>query len=837
MSARSGAAAAEKPKRGRPPKSTNANLTPAASGQPSASGNTPANPKKKRQRADVFPQLQTSVPPTAPPTHVAAVPFPQLPDESNPEATAPSSSKRVSVGSLHASGAYTLLSRDVHSNSKWQCAHGDCDQVLDGRNLDVLHDHALSHSEGWGRAFRKRYVQKHPGHRYSRYAADREGPVVDPILHARERLAMLQIVKGLSFSLVEDQYFRDFVFAVMDLVAPDASTTVDWLPSRKTIVDELIEGENGLFERFVKSAYERMLPVCQYHGAQLMFDGATDSCHTSVEVFMLQSGASKMWLTSLTAGAQQKTADWMRRAIAAVLEGAIDLSVMRLRDAATAPSSPAASANPAASQDKMEALFGKLFTLCPFVCAGGGDNANTPVCGMYMIQESHGLIPFGCVAHATDAALRALAKLFKSAVIDPVTNLTDVILSHQVLNSMAKARSIMLKRFIPTRFGTMALVCETVIKYEAELKELMDLGGAFQKHSFGLPLTSALRKDMTEAVRAVQDPAFWKWTKFFVKLTIGFIVAIRCFDGCLTGSVCFVYQFWRNLANTVRHVFVTEDDKSMASPELLASCLQALGKKFNRFHFPVYSAGYLLNVHTKNEARMLQLENVAVWRQLKMDTIDCCVLIMRRFDERGAPRPVPLPSNDPLLEAYRERLDEELIIWITSNTSARVTVAPSLYWLETELSLDLLRVCAIKICCISPSTGVVERGHKISKGTRTKQRGCLKYARAHGLNFVCAEEKVENHGCTTLDWKVLMGYGKRFDELAPIDYNFMLAAFDFEGEEEHAPEEVSVNAAAAEEEMAEDQDQMEEDEEGDDSNGNLPQNLVLSRNNATAGIF
>ncbi|KAH9260227.1 hypothetical protein BASA81_001396 [Batrachochytrium salamandrivorans] len=71
-------------------------------------------------------------------------------------------------------------------------------------------------------------------------------------------------------------------------------------------------------------------------------------------------------------------------------------------------------------------------------------------------------------------------------------------------------------------------------------------------------------------------------------------------------------------------------------------------------------------------------------------------------------------------------------------------MAPQTFWLEYPPDkMNLLRMCAAKICVISPSTGVVERGHKISK--RTKQRGRLDYTTARDLNFVCAEQRLENH--------------------------------------------------------------------------------------------
>jgi len=144
------------------------------------------------------------------------------------------------------------------------------------------------------------------------------------------------------------------------------------------------------------------------------------------------------------------------------------------------------------------------------------------------------------------------------------------------------------------------------------------------------------------------------------------------------------------------------------------------------------------------------------------ETIACCISVCRRFNDQGQPRANVIPEDDDLLVECREQLEEELqhyfnllgdgFVNAEAFSEAKCKALPFSWWdrncqtqhaeklREDKISpYVLLKMCAMKITTLSPSTTPVERIHKVHKSQRTKLRNRLGYARALGLNFIATD--------------------------------------------------------------------------------------------------
>lgn len=151
-------------------------------------------------------------------------------------------------------------------------------------------------------------------------------------------------------------------------------------------------------------------------------------------------------------------------------------------------------------------------------------------------------------------------------------------------------------------------------------------------------------------VQHVENPKFWAYLNFFLSFMQAFVIAVRCFDTAAAGSVCFLYRFLGMLPVTVQRAFEKEQDKTIATQELLEKLILLVNRKWKDLHYPIYSAGYVLCPYFAHEVPALyrKTDSIQVARQLEKDTIDCCVTVCCRFDEDGKLREAILAPNDPI---------------------------------------------------------------------------------------------------------------------------------------------------------------------------------------------
>jgi hypothetical protein len=237
---------------------------------------------------------------------------------------------------------------------------------------------------------------------------------------------------------------------------------------------------------------------------------------------------------------------------------------------------------------------------------------------------------------------------------------------------------------------------------------------------------------------------------------------------------------------------------------LFQDIVTVINLAWKKFHFPVYSAGFLLCPYFRDEFVQLLRDDPEVGKGIIADTVDCLVTLFRRFDERGRPREYILCQS--VAEAHRSEFAAQLKAYYDvevpfhTGLFAHLSGAPSDIWRLDMPSKTLdgeflfLRSAAIMVCNLAPESTENEKAHDLFKSQRVKKRNKLGYARAHGLNFICWEDRnVEYEKTHKIDWVSIQSYKKRFcEELATVDREF-LVDMAREAEEERVERETAAN--------------------------------------------
>jgi len=169
------------------------------------------------------------------------------------------------------------------------------------------------------------------------------------------------------------------------------------LPSRRSFVDNVIEGDDGLLLECIEAAVTRLEASAKSCGAVLLFDGAKDACGRSLEVFMIQAGAHQALLWNGLPHDERKTAQWMKQTIICLIEKNMDFEKMVPKSDAVqladddsafvldvpADDNAGSSSKPESRAKKQKVISSskleRLFDLTPYIFAAGGDNAGVPV--------------------------------------------------------------------------------------------------------------------------------------------------------------------------------------------------------------------------------------------------------------------------------------------------------------------------------------------------------------------------------------------------------------------------------------------------------------------------
>lgn len=699
----------------------------------------------------------------------------------------------------HKSGLFVHLSREENSNLRLRCLL--C-------RKEVWHSNAGPHIKNNHPLYLAQYTASQSGTPITDHFKPLEpgAKVVNPLVGTAKNLdlkiADFLVTCKLALSTVDKPEFRDLLKTAMNFGAAEHKSVLEKykLPSRRTLIEEHIEGPEGLLQEKVSDATARLQTSCETYGATLLFDGAKDANGKGLEVFMVQTGPHQALLWDGIPQDESKNTEWMKKNIRGLIEGNMNFETMTVLDSSTTeaaaelPTSSSSSAAAISSSSStarvkrqkqvVNSHFAKLFTLGEHIFAMGGDNAATPVKASLELEKEIGVLPFGCVGHAFSRSYQHICSIAEidENVISPVNDVVDLFLSRSQVREFLRAQCTKsVYRVIPTRFVSAAAVCERLQELRADLITVVD-SKKFLEFKTRAP---AAVFSQCERVRSkLHDDRFWVWISFFLKLSTGYVVAVRCMDGAKAGSACLVYKLWAMLASTVEAAFVEEQDRGIASEELFKKVVDVICKDWKKFHFPVYSAAYVLAPHFREEVKELMRTDPQVAGTLRDETLHCCLTFYRRFDETGKRRSQVLARNDEALGELRERLELDLEGYLLGEGAFKPALfeesqlsnrSPAKWWVMTGArAMSLLHHPAQRITSLSPSTTPVERLHKVHKANRTKTRNSLGYARALGLNFICCESLMANlPNDPELDWKDLRNYKQRFTELSKKDKDFL----------------------------------------------------------------
>jgi len=252
-----------------------------------------------------------------------------------------------------------------------------------------------------------------------------------------------------------------------------------------------------------------------------------------------------------------------------------------------------------------------------------------------------------------------------------------------------------------------------------------------------------------------------------------FLKMARMFDSSSQFLNCFVYSSYSALPETIKIV--------LANPSHIKTELNLSNAFFNdladivasgweKFHHPVYSAGFVLCHLHIDALRALMVTDNAEFKSLLQDT----VLVLSMMFCRWAPtalttRKVPLELDDHDVLQFGDNVCNELEDfaagtgnWQDFNFSTFDcdSTDPRRFWTH-KAPPTILNEFAVRIVCLDPVSSDVERLHKITKANRTKTRSRLKYTVNQALSFGKLQLIHSNNPPKGLSWADLRGLHNR----------------------------------------------------------------------------
>lgn len=622
---------------------------------------------------------------------------------------------------------------------------------------------------------------------------------IGTVQNLEKKIARFLVLRRLPLEVANSSELFDLVRTAINLGTslPEKDSHKFSIPSRNTLIDRVIEGDAGLLAEYVDDACVELAPLVSDAAPSILFDGAKDANGHSLELFCLQAGSRVFLLWTGLPNDNQKTHEWTHDCLKGLLDGNMDFQLMDVKNdeqevnaASLASNDISAAASSASSslprkKRKTELIpqISRLFEFTPWVCAVGGDNASTPLAAAKLLSQTQGVLYFGCVAHAFSRCYQHICEIgvIKNQLVDKIGAIADLFLTYsqprEILRKFSGQKSVY--RIVPTRFITVFLAGQRLLALKDALNDVV--ADPKFREFYRQNKTGQVKKLADDVSATVQSEDFWKALEFFLKMSIGFVVAVRCFDGALQGSVCLVYQFWSLLSQTVVGVFKEERKlcPSFATRELYDDIKKVIMKNWNKYLYPVFCASYFLCPYYISQIRYYESHYTSWFKSLFDHTLDCCVTVFRRFDLSGTPRPSVLKPDDPSVLAQRDVFENELFDYVrmrgafTAKSFSGKPRNPTDWW-TIEGSKSPLVGIAKKIVSISPSTAPVERLHKLTKSIRTKTRNSIGYARALGLNFICAEEMMRKTSKNvTFAWSQLENYKDRFTGLSKAEEDYL----------------------------------------------------------------
>jgi len=653
--------------------------------------------------------------------------------------------------------------------------------------------------------------------------------------------------------------FQDLLNAAMAYGARSRHVILN-IPSRKTFLEVVIEGETGLLGKLTAEATRADGPFLskgKVSGCVMSFDGQRDINSRDLVPTMVTSSGGRH-LAAVLQGTGSKTAAWYVEKLSPIILGDYDVAAQETN---TSSSGRAQSADGAASllTSAANAASKYIFMAC-------SDHASAEQSALHQLQAKFGVIACGDPAHAVHNTAKYLTEPFKDRIKD-CHELVVLFRQHSALKEMLRkeARAVAqrgnaftcLVIDVETRFLSSFYMIDSMLDMHTPLKNVMN-------HSSYQDWIDSHDEHEEEANRAkalVNNAGDILMLKFLREMLIPLIKMCRFFDAARTGSLSFVYPMWNGLTESILLALANPEYASILDNSIVLKVKETVLDCWDRFDFDVYAAAYFCNPFFLQDVRALNVtgassssssaglgndpsEKVTEYFNLRSAFQRVVKQMVRRFPpELGSEaRPQPLAEDDERVRKQVKACMLEIDQWADDSDNCREFDAdgfekcpflPSSTWTASRY-FAMRAYCARLVDACVGSTDI-ERLHALQGQHRTKRRNRLGYVRSHSLAFLDMYLSTTRQP-PSKEWGLGMVLLQKFMVLTDEDEKYLgdmeqrlsaLRATEAEeAEAEAEPDEPAAQAAASATSGGGDQAQA---GEGDQSRGRPPRRQAASR--------
>ena len=377
------------------------------------------------------------------------------------------------------------------------------------------------------------------------------------------------------------------------------------------------------------------------------------------------------------------------------------------------------------------------------------DSASAAQKARVELQRTHHILSIPCVTHIMSLLPKHLVAaggvMYVKTNIERFEEITKVFRSFAIPKALLEEKGIGLRRLISTRFmfTYSALLRFSDSGANAAIASLIDS----EKFLAWEESLSDNERPLIASVRAsVNLPEFRIFVSLFLQLVQPWVIAMREFDRA-KNSIYIVQPLFCKLASLVVATLTKPTFKDVPAYAKI-NIVQVVLNFVKKFSNPVFIAAWALCPAYFAEISELPYYEDASRERLRYEAIlDALqkvfiVLALRSPIEKG-PAANGLKAFEPheqrsLCDAIalaKEGVDEfrkeylrKDLRWNADHTCHQEDlqmVDPVVFWAVDAPSSSLLRLFAVVILSIIPSTSTVERGHKDNRNTLTASRNSL----------------------------------------------------------------------------------------------------------------
>lgn len=569
--------------------------------------------------------------------------------------------------------------------------------------------------------------------------------------YLEEQIAIYLVKKRVPFSHLVD--INNMINSAMAYGVYSRLSSID-LGTRDNFQKDIVE--NKLYNSTVESTIEKHKKQLYLSGAMLLTDSACDVNSRSVRVVVIQSLAGKDVIATLLSSAKRKTSKVIAESFVKLLSSPENESI----------------SNP--TQNQLNNFSNS------FIWSVATDHANVEVCAMKILSHDTGIVPCGDGSHAAHNIANHIYDLFPDEISN-ILSITTFISSHEVLKEIVRdVCGCVIPKPSETRFLSVWYIFKKLKQVKNQLKDSVSIS-AFRDW-VDAETRFDVKSQANKIKRFILDEKTWIFIDFFYQLGIPLIKFCRFFDKSASGGLCFIYKFFSLISSNV--FFCISDPKfsEIATADIIKKITQVVSVTWNRYHYELYSAAFLLCPHMRKDFDYLNqtLEGKIELDQIKQETLNTIRTMARRFDPHSMiARPVILSNDDPIVNDIIKKIDDEIDFFLEGSGpfQNRIDVDDSLpagmYWRRKSPKGLLIVNYASRIVDGSPSTSVVERFHYKFSRVRTKQRNKLSYDRCEKLVFLNSAMQGSSNCNEITAWHDMLKSCKDFETYTNDDEQYL----------------------------------------------------------------